>query len=486
MPIFSFLPFFTAWTSQGINAFQFANACWLSRQAVFHSFFWFLVDCWWIKKKQGCDLSGDESPQRARSYAVVTLPLESERFFPAYHDFALACFLGAAGVSQLSGPAAGLVSDHWVSRHGRRRPLMLAGTLVALPCIALQGLSREHPASWAAVGVYAASFFGSMLALNVIYAASAGLIPDLVRPDQVGQANGLMAAIMAAGACFGFVFAFAATSQAQLYVMYAALALVCIPTTLLCAQERPSKQRPGEAWTWAQLGRSYWISRAEHPAFFWLFVTRTCYYSGVSSQVFLQFYFRDCVRDHGQALKGRDPARWTAIMSFIGQVFACISAYPSARLSDRVGRKPLVAAACFGIASVYVAFCFVQVGWQSGPSPPQRPLGAVPSHQQLPPPAAVRPCCAAPRRSCATTWRSEACTASSTARFCRSTLRWRSKRCLTRTMRRAGWLSGGWRASSAPRWGRWSPRRCCSSGLGPPPWRVARSAPGSHPHLHAA
>lgn len=43
MPIFSFLPFFTAWTSQGINAFQFANACWLSRQAVFHSFFWFLV-----------------------------------------------------------------------------------------------------------------------------------------------------------------------------------------------------------------------------------------------------------------------------------------------------------------------------------------------------------------------------------------------------------------------------------------------------------
>lgn len=41
------------------------------------------------------------------------------------------------------------------------------------------------------------------------------------------------------------------------------------------------------------------------------------------------------------------------------QVFGCISAYPSARVSDHTGRKPMVALACGGIIAVYLLFCFV-------------------------------------------------------------------------------------------------------------------------------
>ena len=32
---------------------------------------------------------------------------------------------------------------------------------------------------------------------------------------------------------------------------------------------------------------------------------------------------------------------------------------PAGNLSDKVGRKPLVLAACFGIAAVYIGFMFV-------------------------------------------------------------------------------------------------------------------------------
>lgn len=101
------------------------------------------------------------------------------------------------------------------------------------------------------------------------------------------------------------------------------------------------------------------------------------------------------VRDRGRPLEGSEPQRWTAILSFIGQVrapanpsvppalpsagrvaptpsalcppaprpptqvFGCISAYPSARLSDFTGRKPMVALACGGIIAVYLLFCFI-------------------------------------------------------------------------------------------------------------------------------
>ena len=65
-----------------------------------------------------------------------------------------------------------------------------------------------------------------MFALNVLAAAASGLIPDIVRRDQVGQANGVMAALMAAGACAGFLFSFWNKDQNHLYALYVGLALV--------------------------------------------------------------------------------------------------------------------------------------------------------------------------------------------------------------------------------------------------------------------
>ena len=62
--------------------------------------------------------------------------------------------------------------------------MMALGTCAALPCIALQWYARGFPASAAAVGGYYAAFLASMMALNFIYAAAAGLIPDLVPPEQ--------------------------------------------------------------------------------------------------------------------------------------------------------------------------------------------------------------------------------------------------------------------------------------------------------------
>lgn len=112
--------------------------------------------------------------------------------------------------------------------------------------------SRARDPTAAAAGYFAAFLF-SMFALNVLAAAASGLIPDIVRcgpprapphaawkprpdpgaaprarrrRDQVGQANGVMAALMAGGACAGFLFSFFNKDQNHLYALYVVLALV--------------------------------------------------------------------------------------------------------------------------------------------------------------------------------------------------------------------------------------------------------------------
>jgi len=69
----------------------------------------------------------------------------------------------------------------------------------------------------------------------------------------------------------------------------------------------------------------------------------------LSVQAFILFYFRDIV-------KVADPAFYTAISALLGQVGACIIAYPSGQLSDKVGRKLLVRIACALMGLVYILF----------------------------------------------------------------------------------------------------------------------------------
>ena len=58
---------------------------------------------------------------------------------------------------------------------------------------------------------------------------------------QVGQANGIMAATMAAGASSGFLFTFVEPNQNRLYLLYIVLGAVCVPITLAAARERPAR-----------------------------------------------------------------------------------------------------------------------------------------------------------------------------------------------------------------------------------------------------
>ena len=62
---------------------------------------------------------------------VLILPSEAVRLFLGRHAVMLGIMLGCTGVSQLISPAIGYISDRSTSRRGRRRPLLVAGGVLA-------------------------------------------------------------------------------------------------------------------------------------------------------------------------------------------------------------------------------------------------------------------------------------------------------------------------------------------------------------------
>ena len=309
------------------------------------------------------------------SYAIVTLPAESQRMFHEDHDIALAGFLGIAGVTQLAGPVSGFFSDRTRTTIGRRRPYLVIGGLVVLPALLLQWASRGYPDSDVARALYVLAFTVSMLSLNVMYTAASGVIPDMCPDEQVGQANGIMAAMQAFGASSGFLYTYAFPDVANLYKIYLILVLVCVPATVLAIKDGTTIVLDGNenttsnaframsivgGWRWRDLMGCYTIDRRQFPDFYWLFVTRALYYAGCSAQVYLQYLFRDLiVKQDGSHLSGNEPAKYVADLAFIGQVSGMLAAYPSAVLSDRTGRKPVVAFACGGLIAIYIGFMVI-------------------------------------------------------------------------------------------------------------------------------
>src|SRR5689334_5718789 len=98
-------------------------------------------------------------------------------------------------------PLAGFVSDHWASRWGRRRPLILLGVLfnfVFLSCIGWAG-----GLAWLFIG-----YIGLQLSSNLAQGALQGLLPDRVSPGHMGRAAALksfldMASLVAAALVAG-------------------------------------------------------------------------------------------------------------------------------------------------------------------------------------------------------------------------------------------------------------------------------------------
>src|SRR4029077_21012719 len=138
---------------------------------------------------------------------------------------AIGVALGLGGVLAMAvPPLVGAWSDRLNTRFGRRRPIMVAGTLLTIPGLLILMAANNYPEI--VVGYAIIQFF-----FNAAGAAYAGIIPDVVPAQQVGKASGFLATMTQLGIGGGLGVTSLMTGNRAIYlVMGAVAALSLIPT----------------------------------------------------------------------------------------------------------------------------------------------------------------------------------------------------------------------------------------------------------------
>src|SRR3989441_9122126 len=161
---------------------------------------------------------------------------------------AIGVALGVGGVLAMTvPPIVGAWSDRLNTRWGRRRPIMVAGTLLTIPGLLILMAANNYPEI--VIGDAIIQFF-----FNAAGAAYAGIIPDVVPAQQVGKTSGFLATMTQLGIGGGlWLTGLIRHSRPSYLEIGAVAALTLIPTVWAARTEglvriaRPPKRQLAES-----------------------------------------------------------------------------------------------------------------------------------------------------------------------------------------------------------------------------------------------
>jgi MFS family permease len=257
-----------------------------------------------------------------------------------------------AGVSSLlamvSNPLFGRLSDRTTARMGMRRPWMLIGLVGGVVGTLVVALAPSIP--MVLIGWCIAQVF-----LNSLLAAQAAILPDHVPVEQRGLVSGLLGICLpvASVAATYLVQAFDTTVITMFLAPCVVGGVVVVAFTLSLRDRRlTAAERP--AWSWTQLGETFYVDPRKNPDFAWAFLSRFLLVMAYATLVTYQaFYLIDRLGTD------EDDVAHRIYLGTLAQSAAIIIVSPVAgRLSDRLGRRKvfvMVAAAVYAVALFVVA-----------------------------------------------------------------------------------------------------------------------------------
>jgi Na+/melibiose symporter-like transporter len=241
-------------------------------------------------------------------------------------------------LAMLVQPIAGAISDRSGFGWGRRRPYILVGT--ALAVFFLPG-----------IGVYQ-SFIAILIVYcllqitcNTAQGPFQAFIPDLVPEERRGLASGVKTLLEVAGGlalvrliAYFMGRYFAGEGSPWLWLSLAALGIALLGTML--ATVLTVKERPGAGGflppLLPTLYRSFKIDVKASPGFVTFLVSRLLIFMAMATlQTFALYFLMDVV---GVA----NPAEVTGDLLIVVGICLLAVVYPAGRLSDRIGRRPVV------------------------------------------------------------------------------------------------------------------------------------------------
>ena len=274
------------------------------------------------------------------SLNIIVLPLRLLDFVPESLKNTYLGYLTFAGlvVAMLVQPVVGASSDRSGFAWGRRRPYILVGAVAALLLLPGIGLWESYAAVFTCYCLL-------QVATNTAQSPYQGFIPDLVPPHRRGRASGVKSLIEVLGGGALTLLAGSLMDRYSpgegslwLWLTLGTIALVllgCTLATLLTVRESPGVSTPRTPLLPA-LRRSFRVDVRREPDFVWFLISRGLMaIPGVALQTFGLYYLRDVI---GVA----SPASAAANLMVAVGAGLLVAVYLAGRLSDRVGRRPLV------------------------------------------------------------------------------------------------------------------------------------------------
>ena len=237
-------------------------------------------------------------------------------------------------------PISGALSDHWASRWGRRRPLIVIGTAFDFVFLALLG--------WAGgLWMLFVGYLGLQISSNVAHGPVQGLLPDRVPPEQLGSASGIknmmdMGGLVVSSLIVGRMVPPDVRQPVGAMLVVALLLAISAAITVGGAKEEPTRggyntRDRRDIW---QVFRVDWHT---HSGYGWLIASRFFYLFGIYGiQVFAQYFVRD-------RMNVPNPVQATGDLMAAIVIALMVFAVGAGWLCDQWGRKRVQAlAGAFG------------------------------------------------------------------------------------------------------------------------------------------
>jgi len=280
---------------------------------------------------------------------LILMPAEVVRFVGDADKGKYLGLLGGIGaiVALVLPPIVGNYSD----RIGKRLPLIRLGLVVNLVGLGIMGYAAAAMDGLPGFWVYVTGFLLVQFGNNYATAPYSALVPELVPTAQRGRYSGVMGMLQAGGQLLGgvgaLVIGLLKLPDLLSYGLIAGVLLISALITLRGVPETQIKPNPE-----ARAQRPSIAQLFAHQPFLWVFVTRALFALGqYSVQPFLQFYA-------GDVLRQKDPGTATSILLMAIIAASIVTALIGGRVSDRIGRKPVIYLAGTVMAVMAVALLF--------------------------------------------------------------------------------------------------------------------------------
>jgi len=245
-------------------------------------------------------------------------------------------------IAMLVQPISGALSDGWISKWGRRRPLMVLGTSFDFLFLVL--LAWAGGLTWLFIG-----YIGLQFSSNIAHGPAQGLLPDRVPQEQLGMASAWktfmdMFSLIIASLVAGSLMDSETRDPTVIMLVVIGVLAVFAAITLIWTPEEPTDVAGTQGRiSFRDLGTFirdiFRIDFRAKTDYWWLIGERLLFLIGIYGvQSFMQYYLQD-------VLQVADPPKQTGNLMATLTIALVILVLVGGWLSDRFGTKRIIAIA---------------------------------------------------------------------------------------------------------------------------------------------